>query len=351
MKRAAMVIMAAALAVGACSTSPERVAQRSLPAPAPKPPKPSKITGAWRVIPDAGKGRAYLSGITAGGPRNVWAVGSWKNSGAAFLEHWDGARWSVTPGPKGQTGWNGISAPSAKDVWLTGNTGKDSSAFNVAHWDGQTWRTWTLDKTSAGAGCCAVSALSAADVWVTDNFTLQRWDGHVWTKTWSSPKGDVNALAAGSHDDVWAVGNNLLQHWDGSVWKSAKADGFKLTAVTARSKTDAWATGVDSASVPVTLRWNGSTWTRVANPLKAALPVALAQDGAGHVWIASTNAGNTAGFPQLAGWEGTGWSMVAYPRPLGRDDAIVGLAALPDATAVLAATRAGSIEAYGTLPR
>src|SRR5258708_24420179 len=92
MKRAAMVIMAAALAVGACSASPERVAQRSLPAPAPKPPKPSKITGAWRVIPDAGKGRAYLSGITAGGTRNIRAVGLWKKSGAAFLVILDGAR-------------------------------------------------------------------------------------------------------------------------------------------------------------------------------------------------------------------------------------------------------------------
>jgi hypothetical protein len=150
---------------------------------------------AWAVVPGANGNwvDSLLWAVSATGPSDVWAVGSYRDSqrGSSLIEHWDGSQWSVVPSPHQGSGGNvfyAVSARSATDVWAVGQADSGQTAL-IAHWDGT---AWTLVPPGELAGL---------EVWLTG----------------------VTARAA---DDVWAVGMTpvygpsqaLVAHWDGTVW-------------------------------------------------------------------------------------------------------------------------------------
>ncbi|QWB21144.1 MULTISPECIES: hypothetical protein [Streptomyces] len=103
---------------------------------------------AWRrqTLPDVGKGE--LTSLTAVAPDDIWAAGTSFATGStaqtALLLHWDGTSWTRVAAPAGAAGehrWlSGITALGADDIWAVGgstSTGADSPY--AVHWDGKKW--------------------------------------------------------------------------------------------------------------------------------------------------------------------------------------------------------------------
>ena len=98
--------------------------------------------------------RDLLTGVTAIGPSNVWAVGYSidvaSGSGLpnkSLIEHWNGSAWTIvpSPSPQGHNTLTGIAAISASDIWAVGfgstdvSTGVPVDKPELLHWDGTLW--------------------------------------------------------------------------------------------------------------------------------------------------------------------------------------------------------------------
>lgn len=194
-----------------------------------------------------------FNAVEAAAPDDVWAAGT-RNNKAALL-HWDGSSWSEVavpelPGTVSSSGFAGLSANSADDVWAVGHVaGKDldNTAYSgalVAHWDGESWSvtnaTAGLGFSTPDASLWAVHALAPDDVWAAGLYNrssvqplVMHWDGQTWSSVQvpklpyarTTPLFDLVAVAT---DDVWVVGSTdggdsirssqiFILHWNGTA--------------------------------------------------------------------------------------------------------------------------------------
>jgi hypothetical protein len=114
-----------------------------------------------------------LEGVVDFAPNNVWAVGLSGISlgnGNQVIEHFDGSKWSLFPGPKFQStdqpALESLTAVSPRDTWAAGFilTNNGQSLFPLfEHFDGMSWKAFeTFDQ---GAAIYGVSAVANNDVW------------------------------------------------------------------------------------------------------------------------------------------------------------------------------------------
>lgn len=138
-----------------------------------------------------------------------------------------------------------ITEVSARDIWAAGVTALGMQPFPlVEHWNGKSW------SIASGNGwpnlCCAQSlaGTSPTQVWqvfkclcgtglAPDGYwvQIQRWNGSSWRDVTSPNVGSqriLNAVSARSKTNAWAVGGAQggtpyqdlpIEHWNGSVWK------------------------------------------------------------------------------------------------------------------------------------
>jgi hypothetical protein len=137
---------------------------------------------------------------------------------------------------------------------------------------------------------------------------------------------DVLALA---EDDVWAVGSSyvnqeggenfpLTMHWDGSSWTVVPVpDSYghqDVMAVDGTSPQDVWGIGLGHEA----LHWDGKEWSTVplADPGTTYWHVeavsAVAPDDA---WAVGNTASGHAGGNLVEHWDGSSWSVVEAPSP------------------------------------
>jgi hypothetical protein len=286
---------------------------------------------AWTIVPgaDLGGRSASLAAVVALTADNAWAVGSQYASNSAdprrdpVIEHWDGRRWSLEPGPSTAPGVSrsliGVAATRPDNVWIEGQdsiAGPTSSTSRdlYQHWDGQ---RWTLSQgpqavTPDGgvAATQAISVDSTGDAWAAGGkirghgaggqgagALVERWDGSKWVEM-PAPAGTsaIGALAVVGPTDVWAVtglglvtangaygstGPAQLVHWDGTKWTvSAPADGVR--SLMARGPTDGWAAG-STGGAPVVKHWDGQAWHAMdTHPTQPAdlSSISIGHDGA-----------------------------------------------------------------------
>jgi hypothetical protein len=210
---------------------------------------PTPDVCAWSVQQvDATSSSSYLEGVDARSSRDVWAVGPSLHSpmpfrGQPLLEHWDGAGWTRTPGPKlgRYAGLDDVSIVTRRDVWAVGAVQTPGYHLLFTHWNGATWRVVAPPESDAGV---------------------------------------VTGVAAASSDDVWAVGWHRVPagvvtrvwHWDGSAWTLTHAPrvlGF-LQAIEVRGTTVVavgfhWDVSTQIFA-PLMLRYNGARWHEVPLP-------------------------------------------------------------------------------------
>src|ERR1039457_1258792 len=113
---------------------------------------PALAATGWTVVPAPPTGQnAFLSGISADGGTDAWAVGS-ENAEAngvgakPVIDHWNGAAWSqvTAPATAGNTAsLAAVSASSAADAWAVGRTqvNREDIAGLTMHWNGTAWST------------------------------------------------------------------------------------------------------------------------------------------------------------------------------------------------------------------
>lgn len=293
-----------------------------------------------------------LTGVTAVSSRDVWAVGAaqTENDTRAFIEHWNGTRWSVVPVPhvEGETFKElfGVSGVAADDVWAVGDYSTVTTHRTlILHWDGSAWSHVSSPSPfpHVGAHLLGVSAVSADDVWAAGYFGNRRmqgrnlvvhWDGHVWSRASIPDLGGANdglvGVSASSADEVWSVGVSVsprghqratTQHFDGARWvdvPNVNPDGdlVDLSAVSARSHHDAWAVGIackKNDCATFTEHWGGSSWRRVASPGPDGSYNALngvVTVSAGDAWAVGSTGDWRSTTVLILHWDGTRWTRV-----------------------------------------
>jgi len=322
-----------------------------------------------------------LTSVTAHSPCDVWVGGGQSSTPATdpfqpLVEHWDGTAWTaaVTVHAPGEI--QGIGERSPSDVWAVGRTGDNTQATPlILHWDGMSWTQSVIPSLANDAGFAELTAVAArgkADAWAVgrvrtpagDRTLILHWNGSAWKRV---PSPDLRGIGVNdwltgvttvSASDAWAVGDpnaphpagldrsapagsakaaavpkqTLIVHWDGRHWKQVTSPSpgqfDHLTAVTATSRTAAWAVGVTSQDGvqrrTLVLRWDGHAWKQSKSPnVKVAgvgVPTtlsAVAASPAGGTWAVGT-----ASVRSIAGtenvvlrWDGKHWTMATAPDP------------------------------------
>jgi len=240
-------------------------------------------------------------GAAAVSPDDVWAVGDVSPAHApshAIIDHWNGRRWMIVPGPPARSELYGTTAISANDVWAVGAVsvstpgGFERLALTL-HWNGTKWKqvatpnpaTSATPAPSVANYLFSVAGSSSRNVWAVGRYWRQangvrgsralvlHWNGSGW-KLVPSPDfvashvSFLNGVTAPSATGVWAVGGAnrkgsqqaLAERWNGSRWNVVHTTGSHLAGVSALAANDAWAVGTPYANGRV-LRWNGKAWS------------------------------------------------------------------------------------------
>jgi hypothetical protein len=265
-----------------------------------------------------GDNTSRLGGIVDLAPNNVWAVGLTGitlGTSNQVIEHFNGTKWSIFPGPKFQSGdqpsLESLTAISPTDMWAGGFilTNGGRSLFPLfEHFDGT---KWTARETQFQGGTIfGIAADATNDAWAVGNVGvsstfIEHWDGKSWTVVQSpSPGADkggadiLNGVVALAPNDVWAAGTSmpgptpppplldtptitLIEHFDGTNWKvipspsvgpHSQFQSNQLWGITAVSAHDVWAFGsvfpADGSGQESTLvlHWDGIKWKIVPSP-------------------------------------------------------------------------------------
>jgi hypothetical protein len=233
----------------------------------------------------------------------------------AIIEHWKGTRFSRVslPLPAGAKGavLSGVSAVSGTDAWAAGYApipGTASVTTLVEHWNGRAWSIVASADPSApsqyGPGTdnilYGLSARRDSQAWAVGTYfngatdgqstLIEHWNGHSWAWVKSQDaarENQLNAVSADSRSDAWAVGfknglpdQALVEHWNGTAWQVAAfpdpgrdakdRPASVLTGVSALSPDDVWVCGYypvkGGQERTLLAHWNGTAWQQVATP-------------------------------------------------------------------------------------
>ncbi len=184
----------------------------------------------WSVVqsPNRASLNNELSGVAAVSANDIWAVGSAidNSSGTAqtLIEHWDGTQWSIIPSPDpGQIAYlQGVTAISPNNIWAVGTfvNATNPGQTLVEQWNGTSWNV--IPSPNPGGinnKLEAVTGVSADDIWAVGLYVanqspvltlIERWNGTSWSIVPNSHPGQDSEFlgvmnADGNH--VWAVGH------------------------------------------------------------------------------------------------------------------------------------------------
>ena len=284
---------------------------------------------AWTVVASAilpPASFARLTGISCAGATNCFAVGDQSDAtsvaSSAFVERWNGKTWSIVPTPN--------PSASVHDRPALHNVSCTSTTF-----------------------CVAAGELVSADTnnqYIGVRGILEQWNGHVWSLVSSpTPRGSLSTRLFGasctSPSACFAVGNQTLkirppgtysvgpvtltERWDGKAWTVVASrtedigEGTTLESVSCTSRTSCVAAGNYLEGGPgrprlLTERWNGKSWSLLANPVPnrqyTDLPgvsctgttSCMTAGYSSHSWAAGVD---SAALTER--WNGNTWSIVA----------------------------------------
>lgn len=140
-------------------------------------------------------------------PDDVWAVGT-------QVLHYNGANWRILPVNDGAY-LDGVTALGPDNVWIVGNDG--DSAITL-HWDGQKLNVMQVPGSASKAFLHEAVSLPNGDVWVAGEDAgnpamrqplLMKWTGESWS-LYPNPVPGVDARLEGitqAAGDLWAAGS------------------------------------------------------------------------------------------------------------------------------------------------
>lgn len=299
------------------------------------------LCGGWSIVKSPNpQSTNILTAVSAVSASDVWAVGYdifYPN--LSVIEHWDGAKWKVVPGPsirKEESELLAVAAVSTNDVWAVGYSYPPRGAHKtlIEHWNGTKWSI--VPSPSPGFfdnDLYGLAAVSANDVWAVGSYTadtsdptlIEHWNGTNWSVIFSPNVADGNYLTgvvAVSANDIWAVGyysflsgggnQTLIEHWNGRKWSIVSSPnpgvyGNGLSGVSAASASDVWAVGNSTI-----LHWNGTIWSIVQAHVPGSL-VGVSVVSANDIWAVGSGINGTL----TEHWNGTVWHVVKSPNVKG----------------------------------
>jgi hypothetical protein len=231
---------------------------------------------AWSVSPSftAALGAYANVGVADISPTDAYAVGNNSTIPRGHLAHWDGTSWSsvtvpLPPNAPTNTTLDAISADGPNDVWAVGtfldSANEQFENFSI-HFNGS---AWSVVPMAQGGQFDAIKANGPADVWAVGrgNGTLiAHFNGTAWSIV-PSPSPGSNAALTGvtttnAANDVWAVGSDtvpgtltrqtLTLNWNGTAWTTVASpnvgsDGLNSVA-TNPGAAIVWAVGASGTS-------------------------------------------------------------------------------------------------------
>ena len=186
--------------------------------------------GRWKVIPKVGG--TLLHDVVAVGNRNVWAVGQRIANGVSrtFIAHFNGERWKSVPSPNVNGRFHvlrGVTAAGPDDLWAVGSYYGDGRRSRplILHFDGSRWSVADAPDLAGGVDLYAVSAAAPNDSVAvgqgggTDPRVILEWDGTTWTRV---PHDDVETpqlwdVDVSPEGDAWVVGSNGGRPFDSYI--------------------------------------------------------------------------------------------------------------------------------------
>jgi len=260
-------------------------------------------------LPSPSGTTASLLGVADVAPGDGWAVGFSTSTSTdqdqSLIEHWNGTAWSIVPSPDPAGGSTGsdelwaIAAVSATNIWAAGEDFVQGAAIQLlfAHYNGTRW-TAVPPPPDSGGTVLGLTAIAPDNVWAVgtidaQTFTSAHWNGTRWStvatpsvNAGSNPIEELTAVTAVSASDLWAsgwVGNidnenklePIIMHSAGGAWSAVTApnpgsEGSRLNGITSDGADDVFAVGTtqDSNGSLLTLieQFNGVSWKAIPSP-------------------------------------------------------------------------------------
>jgi hypothetical protein len=260
----------------------------------------------WSVVPSPNPGSGYniLNAVSCASPAVCTAVG-YDRAGNPFhtvIESWNGAKWSVVPGPAVGLNLNGVSCVPAAACTAVGSAKTGSGAL-LESWNGTSWSVvpspHPANSTSVlyGVSCVSVAACTAVGSYYPLNSGqfktfVESWNGTAWSVVPSPNRPSGNVLdgvscvsaaactAVGYHGDRRST-RSLIESWNGTAWSlvtspNPGSDYDNLYGVSCPSAAVCTAVGkYANPGVEQTLieSWNGTKWSVTHSPSPGTVDV------------------------------------------------------------------------------
>jgi hypothetical protein len=167
----------------------------------------------WEQVstPNPGAYNDLVGIATVPGTGQLWAVGekasaSFSSSTTPLVEHWSGSRWTVSATPVVSGGeLSGVTALGPQDAWAVGGAGTTAL---ILHWNGS---RWSRVGAPHGTLLYSIAAQSGTNAWAVGRRSLLHWNGSSWdSESWPKPTGayltSVAVSASTSGWTAWTVG-------------------------------------------------------------------------------------------------------------------------------------------------
>ncbi len=219
---------------------------------------------AWSRMQTPSPGdRAYLRGVVALAPTDVWAVGSFSRpneyASHSLVLHFNGNAWERVPSPSpGRfSDLNAIDALTPRHLWVAGGRGwRGASRPLTLRWNGTEWRTIRVPKIAGVLQ--GLDVVARNDLWASGRRVVHRLHGRWWVAKTPDLRGSetyLDVVAFG--DEVWSVGHRfvlrpyetvipLAVHRVDRQWQRASFEGDRyggIEGVALDSTGSAWAVG------------------------------------------------------------------------------------------------------------
>jgi hypothetical protein len=299
--------------------------------------------------------------VDAGARNNVWAVGP-----NVVLRSQAKGVWNEVGGVTTRSVY-AVSAAGSSGAWFdTGAPGKDALVRY-----GTSGVTTT--ELPAGTWVDAIQA-NGSEVYVAGHVGgaqgnpfagtsyLKAFDGTSWRDLALPSDVALYGFTRRTGSDVWAFGttkpgrNPVTLHWDGSSWTRVPVPdtGIALLSGASVNSKQAWAVGMewdyDDTGRPVlgqsvTFRWNGTDWSRVSLPFEVESASHVASDGDGGAWLGRYDS------ETVLHYRNGSWTATTLPSIAGRPSGMQDITAIPgtkDNIAVSAFLTSGPPTEFGT---
>ena len=181
----------------------------------------------WTQVTGATPGiSSGLNGVAVVSSNDVWAVGAYVPANSqvqhTLVEHWNGTAWTQVTSPNFGSYSNyllAVSAISDHDLWAVGSyQDSGSNAHTLAlHWNGTNWTQVNTPNPGSYENILGgVAALASNDVWAVGRrhdqagagrTLIEHWDGTIWSVANSanatSYENTLNSITTAGSNGYW----------------------------------------------------------------------------------------------------------------------------------------------------